>query len=82
MLVLWKLLRLLGKTSTDDEKYSILDRENLTQLIQILLTQKQKTFFHFFSAFFKYILNFAHFLKKYDPHSRCIPQITVSKKCG
>ena len=47
MLVLSKFLRLLVKTLTDDEKYSLLYRENLTQPIQILLSQKRKTFSHF-----------------------------------
>ena len=80
MLVLCKFIRLLVKTLTEDEKYSLLYRENLTQPIQIPLSQKQKTFFHFFSAFFKSKLNFAHFPKKNDPHSGCISQITVSEK--
>ena len=44
MLVLSKFLRLLVKTLTDDENYSLLYRENLTQPIQILLSQKRKTF--------------------------------------
>ena len=78
MLVLCKFLRLLVKTLTDDEKYSLLYRENLTQPIQILLSQKRKT--QFFSAFLKSTLNFAHFQKKDDSHSRCISQITVSEK--
>ena len=60
MLVLCKSLRLLTvKTLADDEKYSLLYKENLTQPIQILLTQKRKTFSHFFSAFLKSTLNFA-----------------------
>ena len=80
MLVLCKFLRLLVKTLTDDEKYSLLYRENLTQHIQILLSQKPKTFSHFFSSFLKSILDFAHFQKKDDPHSRCISQMTVSEK--
>ena len=80
MLVLCKFLRLLVKTLTDDEKYSLLYRESLTQPIQILLSLKQKTFSQFFSAFLKYTLNFAHFHKKDDSHSRCISQITVSQK--
>ena len=81
MLVLCKSLRLLTvKTLADDEKYSLLYRENLTQPIHILLTQKRKTFSHFFSAFLKSTLNFTHFPKKDDPHSRCISQITVSEK--
>ena len=80
MLVLCKFLRLLVKTLTDDEKYSLLYRENLTQPIQILLSLKRKTFSQFFAAFLKYTLNFAHFQKKYDPRRRCISQITVSEK--
>ena len=80
MLVLCKILRLLVNTLTDDDKYSLLYRDNLTQPIQILLSQKQNTFSHFFSAFLKPISNFAHFQKKDDPHSRCISQITVSEK--
>ena len=80
MLVLCKFLRLLVKTLTDDEKYSLLYRENLTQPIQILLSQKQKTFSQFFSAFSKSTLNFEDFQKKDQPHSRIISQITVSEK--
>ena len=80
MLVLCKFLRLLVKTLTDDEKYSLLYRENLKQPIQILISPKQKTFSEFFSAFLKSTLNFVHFQKKDDSHSRCISQITVSEK--
>ena len=80
MLVLCKFLRLLVKTLTDDEKYSLLYRDNLTQQIQILLSQKRKTFSEFFSAFLKPTLNFEHFQKKDDPHTRCSSQITVSEK--
>ena len=80
MLVLCKFLRLLVKRLTDDEKYSLLYRDNLTQPIQILLSDKRKIFSEFFSAFFKSTLNFEHFQKKDDRHSRCISQITVSKK--
>ena len=80
MLVLCKFLRLLVKTLTDDEKYSLLYRENLTQPIQILLSQERKTFSEFFSAFLKSTLNFEHFQKKDDSHSRCISQVTVSEK--
>ena len=80
MLVLCKFLRLLVETLTDDQKYSLLYRENLTQPIQILLSQKRKSFSNFFSAFLKYTLNFEHFQKKDDPPSRCISRITVSEK--
>ena len=64
MLVLSKFLRLLVQALTDDEKYSLLYRENLTQPIQILLSQKRKTFSEFFSAFSKSTLNFDIFKKK------------------
>ena len=80
MLVLCKFLRLLVKTLTDDEKYSLLYRENLTQPIQILLPQKRKTFSQFFFEFSKSTLNFEHFQRKDHPHSRSISQITVSEK--
>ena len=80
MLVLCKFLKLLVRTLTDDEKYSLLYRENLTQPIEILLSQKQKTFSQLFSKFSKSTLNFEHFQKKDHPHSRIISQITVSEK--
>ena len=80
MLVLCKILGLLVNTLTDDDKYSLLYRDNLTQQIQILLSQKPKTFSQFFSRFLKSTLNFSHFQKKDDSHSRCISQITVSEK--
>ena len=78
--MLCKILRLFVNTLTADDKYSHLNRDNLTQPIQILLSQKQKTFSEFFSSFLKSILNFEHFQKKDDPHSRCISEITVSEK--
>ena len=80
MLVLCKILRLVVHTWTDDDKYSLLYRDNVTQPIQILLTEKQKSFSHFSSSFLKSTLNFDHFAKKDDPHSRCMSQITVSEK--
>ena len=80
MLVLCKFLRLLVKTLADDDKYSLLYRDNLTQPFQILLSHKPKAFSRFFCAFLKSTLNFQHFRKKDDPPSRCISQITVSEK--
>ena len=80
MLVLWKILRPFVNTLTDDEKYSLLYTDNLTQPIQILLSQKQKTFSQFFTAFLKFTLNLAHFQKKDDPHSRCISKTPISEK--
>ena len=64
MLMLCKISVLFLNTLTDDDKYSLVYRDNLTQPIQILLSQKQKTFSEFFSAFFKSTLNFEHFREK------------------
>ena len=43
------------------------------------VSQKQKTFSEFFSAFLKSKLNFEHFEKKGDPHRFCIFDITDSE---
>ena len=80
MLVLCQFFRLFVKILTVDQKYSLLCTDNLMQPIQTLLSQKQKTFSEFFSAFLKSTLNFEHFQLKDDPHSRCIFQITVFEK--
>ena len=82
MLVLCKIFRLFVNTLTDNDKYSLLYRDNLMQPIQILLSQKKKVFFKIFSAFLKSTLNFDQFQTKDEPHSRCISQITVSEKGG
>ena len=54
---------------TADGKYSLLNRDNLTQPIPTQLSQKQKAFLIFFLAFSKSTLNFKHFQKKDDLHS-------------
>ena len=77
MLVLRKFLRLFVKILTDEEKYSLLYGDNLMQPIQILLSQKKKTFSELLSGFLKSTLNFEHSRQKDDPHSRCSSQITV-----
>ena len=67
---------------TADDKYSLLNRDNLTQPIPTILSQKQKAFFQFFFAFSKSTLNFEHLQKKDDLHSWFISYITHSKKRG
>ena len=54
---------------TADDKYSLLNRDNLAQPIPTQFSQKQKAFAEFFLAFSKSTLTFEHFQKKYDPHS-------------
>ena len=68
-LIVWKILRLFVNTLTADGKYSFLNRDNLTQPIQMQLSQKQKTFSQIFYAFLKSKLNFEQFFKKDDTHS-------------
>ena len=54
---------------TIDDKYSLLNRDNLKQPIPMKLSQKQKAFSKFFLPFSKSTLTFEHFQKKDDPHS-------------
>ena len=54
---------------TVDEKHYVLTGDNLTQTIQMQLSQKQKTFSQFFFVLLKSILNFKHMPKKDHPHS-------------
>ena len=82
LLVICKILRPFVNTWTADNKYSLLNRENLTQPIHMPLSQKKETFSELFFPFLKSILNFEHFQEKGQAHSWCISQITDSEKCG
>ena len=68
-LVIHKILGLFVNTLTVDDKHYMLNRDNLTQPIQIQLSLKQKTFSEFFFAFLKSILNLKHLPKKKERHS-------------
>ena len=67
---------------TADDKYSLLNKDNLTQSIRTQLSQKRKAFSEFFIEFSKCALNIEHFQKKDDPHSWFISEITHSGKRG
>ena len=62
-LVLCKILRLSVNTMTADDKSSLLNRDNLTQHIRVILSQKRKIFSEFFSAFLRSILIFELYQK-------------------
>ena len=64
---------------TAGQKYSLLNRENLTPPTQMQLSLKGKKFSQFFFAFSKWRLNFEHFERKDDPHSWCILEIADSE---
>ena len=55
LLLTCKILGLLVNTLAADEKYPVLNRDNLTIPIQMQLSLKQKTFYQFFAAFSKSI---------------------------
>ena len=61
LLVICKISRLFPNTLSADGKYSLLNRHNLMQPIQMQLSRKLKTFYEFFFAFLKSSLNFEHF---------------------
>ena len=63
------ILRLFANTLTVNDKHYLLNRDNLTQQIEMQLSEKQKTFSEFFFAVLKSTLNFKHFRKKDDPRS-------------
>ena len=56
-------------TLTADDRYSPLNRDNLTQPFRTKLSKKKQAFPEFFLAFSKSTLNFEHFEKKDDPPS-------------
>ena len=64
-----KIQRLFVNTLTADDKHYLLNRENLTQRIQMQLSQKEKIFCVIFFPFSKSILNSKHLPNKDGPHS-------------
>ena len=80
MLKLFKILRLFPNTLSENDKYCLLYRDNSTQPIQILLSQKQKTFSEFFSPFSKSTLNLEHFHKKMTLIADVFPKLPSPKK--
>ena len=79
-LVICKTLGLFLNTSTADDKYSFLNRNNLMQHLQVQLSQKRKNFTTFSFAFSKLIFNFEYFQNHDDPNSRCIFELPGSEK--
>ena len=80
MLVRCKILGLFVNTLTDAGKYSLLYRDNLTQQIQILLSQKPKTFSKLSSEILKPTLNFEIFKKKETLIADVVPKSPCPKK--
>ena len=74
------VLRLFLDTLTFDETLYLLNRDNLTEPIQMQLSQKQKTFSEFFFALLKSILNLNICQKKMTLIGDVFPKIPAPKK--
>ena len=81
-LVIRKFLGLFVNTLTGDDKYSLLNRDNILQHLQMKLYQKQKNISPYFFAFWKSWFSFQHFQKIDEPYSWCIFELTDAKKLG
>ena len=79
LLLTCQILGLLVNTLAADEKYPVLNRDNLTIPIRMQLFNRQRTFSEFFLAFLKSSGNFKYFLKKDNPHRFCVFEITDSE---
>ena len=64
VLVRRKALELFVNTLTADDKYSLLNRDNLAEPIRTQLSQKQKTFSQFFLCIFEMCIKYKTFSKK------------------
>ena len=82
LLVTWKISNLFPNKLSADGKYSLLTWDNLTQRIQMQLSQKQKHFSWFSCGFLKSRWNFQHFQKKDDSHGSDISESTDFEKHG
>ena len=82
LLVICEIVGLFVNTLTANDKYSLHNRKNLPQPIQMQLSKKQKKFSQFCFAFLKFRSSFKIFEKIDDLHSLCISEITVCEKYG
>ena len=80
LLMVCKVLKLFVNALTARDKYSLRERHNLAQPIQMQFSEKEKTLSQFLFQFLKCSLNFKHFSKKEDTHSWCIFEIMDSEK--
>ena len=63
-----------------DEKYPVVNKDNLTIPIQMQSSQKKNTILKFFTAFLKSRSNLKYFEKKDEPHRFCLSEIRDSEK--
>ena len=61
----WIFFSRFFNTFTADDKYSLISRDNWMETITMHLSQKEKLFSEFFSAFFESALIYKHFQKRW-----------------
>ena len=76
LLVIYKILGLLVNTFATDDKYTLLNSDNLMRQIQMLITKKETNFLNCFSVLLKSRSSFEDFGKKDDPQSLYISEVT------
>ena len=79
LLEISKTLDLFVNLLTSDGRYSFLNRDNLTQPIQMQLSQQQKLFSKFVSAVLKSRLNFEQFQNKMTHLDGVVPDLRTQK---
>ena len=75
----WKVLTLFVNTFTADDKYSLLDRDNLTQPFQMQLSQKKNFFPNFLLKIWKIDEIFNTFKKKMTLIANVFPNLQTPK---
>ena len=76
LIVISKTLGLFLNTLTPDDKYFLLNRKNLPQIMRMQLFKKQNTFSVFFAPLPKLTLNLEYFEERDYPHSLRISETT------
>ena len=76
----YKILRIFANTLTVDDKYSLLNRDNLMQPNQMHFSQQQKKVLLISLCIFEIYIKFETFFKKDDPLNLCISKITNSER--
>ena len=79
LLETWKFFRPFLNTLTADDKYSLISKDNSMDTIQMHLSQKQKIFSQFLSAFFEPALNLEDFEKKMNLIAYVFPKLPTTR---
>ena len=80
--VWYEILSVFFHALTANDKYSSSNMKNLRQQFQTPLSQKQKTLFGVFIAFWKSAWNLEHFQKKDEYPSAIISEIIDAERRG